>query len=364
MRLLITTDTVGGVWRFGIELAEGLLRAGDTVVLVSFGGIPSASQRLECKRLAECWTKQFYYSASATPLEWMQQNERSYDEGLLILKQMARTFAIDLLHSNQYCYGASDFGVPTVVSAHSDVLSWAEACCEGVIENSPWLQRYSALVQRGLEGAAALTAPTEWMLQNFSSHFDVPKHRQVIANGRTLDLVPSCPRSLQAVTAGRLWDKAKDISLLRSIKTKIPLTIAGAANCDGMASDPIPNARYCGELSQEELLRLFAECAIYICTSRYEPFGLAPIEAALCGCAVLARDIKSLREVWGNAALFFRNADELSNILESLSIHPASLRAQQHRAKAHAQRYSRERMAEEYRALYTAVLAKEYACAG
>jgi glycosyltransferase involved in cell wall biosynthesis len=364
MRLLITTDTVGGVWRFGIELAEGLLEAGDAVALVSFGGAPSSPQRLECELLADHWKQQFYYAASAAPLEWMQQNDICYEEGLLTLQQTARTFGVDLLHSNQYCYGAVEFGVPTVVSAHSDVLSWAEACREGALEDSPWLQRYLTLVQRGLDGAAALTAPTRWMLHNFAKHFDVPKHRQVIANGRTLGSVPSRPKLLQAVTAGRLWDEAKDISLLRSVKSVIPLMIAGAAVCDGIAADSIPNIRYCGELSQEQVLRLFTECAIYICTSRYEPFGLAPVEAALCGCAVLARDIKSLREVWGDAALYFRNADELSNILESLSTQPALLREQQHRAKTHAQRYTRKRMVEEYRVLYAAVLAKEYACAG
>jgi len=37
----------------------------------------------------------------------------------------------------------------------------------------------------------------------------------------------------------------------------------------------------------------------------YEPFGLAPLEAALSRCAIVANDIPSLREVWGSAAMYF-----------------------------------------------------------
>ena len=50
---------------------------------------------------------------------------------------------------------------------------------------------------------------------------------------------------------------------------------------------------------------------MYVSSSVYEPFGLAPLEAALCGCAVVANDIGSLREVWGEAAIYFSGAREL-----------------------------------------------------
>ena len=57
--------------------------------------------------------------------------------------------------------------------------------------------------------------------------------------------------------------------------------------------------------SQPGLHQHFRQSAIYLCASRYEPFGLAPLEAALCGCALVLRDLPSLREIWGNSALFF-----------------------------------------------------------
>jgi glycosyltransferase involved in cell wall biosynthesis len=110
------------------------------------------------------------------------------------------------------------------------------------------------------------------------------------------------------------------------------------------------------------MLRLFAESSMYVCTSRYEPFGLAPLEAALAGCAVVARDIGSLREVWQDSAIYFSNAHQLSGILTKLAERPALLHEAQERAWQQAQLYTRERMKSAYRALFSHVLAKEHAC--
>jgi len=363
MRLLITTDTVGGVWRFGIELIEGLLEAGDAVALVSFGQTPSSSQHTECRRLADRWKQRFRYVASETPLEWMHANDRSYDEGASLLRETVHRFDVDLLHSNQYCYGAVELGIPVLLTAHSDVLSWAQACGRA-LDDSEWLRRYCSLVQRGLDGAAFLTAPTEWMLRTLAANFDVPDQRKTIANGRSIPTVPRIQKSLRAVTAGRLWDEAKGISMLGSVQTGIPLIVAGSIDCDQSGGAPVSKVEHCGEVSQEDMLRIFDGSAIYICTSLYEPFGLAPLEAALCGCAVVARDIDSLREVWNGAALFFSNPVELSGILGALAADPIRLAEQQRKAKTQAQLYTRERMVAEYRELYTTVIAKEHACVG
>jgi glycosyltransferase involved in cell wall biosynthesis len=109
------------------------------------------------------------------------------------------------------------------------------------------------------------------------------------------------------------------------------------------------------------LLALFQESAIYLCTSRYEPFGLAPLEAALCGCAVLVNDITSLREVWDSGALYFDDAAGLSNLLAQLARHPEQLWAAQHRSRRQAQRYTARHMTEQYLAIYQAMLAQREA---
>jgi len=59
-----------------------------------------------------------------------------------------------------------------------------------------------------------------------------------------------------------------------------------------------------GELPRGALARELAAASIYALPARYEPFGLSVLEAALSGCALVLGDIASLRETWGEAALY------------------------------------------------------------
>jgi glycosyltransferase involved in cell wall biosynthesis len=354
MRVLITTDTVGGVWRFVQELASGLLEAGDSVALISFGSTPSAAQCAECLQLAAQWGGAFRYTPSDLPLEWMQENELCFEAGSAVICQVAEQFGPELLHANQYCFGAVELDIPRVVTAHSDVLSWARAC-RGALEETPWLSRYCALVQRGLSGANVVTAPTRWMLDALGEGFSLACESCVIPNGRRIHEVPATRRRLQVVTAGRLWDEAKDVALLENVCSPMPLMVAGATEHDGSAPVRLRGVKHLGALTEQELLRIFSESAVYACTSRYEPFGLAPLEAALCGCAVVARRIEPMEEVWSDAALYFRDARELSELLTWLYDDRKSLHRAQERAFTRASLYTREAMTATYRSLYSKV---------
>lgn len=356
MRVLITTDTVGGVWRFTQELASGLLETGDSVALVSFGQAPSPSQSAECAELALQWGSAFCYADSDTALEWMQHNEDCFEAGAQIIARVAQKFQPDILHSNQFCYGAVELGIPKIVTAHSDVLSWARACRADSLQSSPWLDRYCAIVQQGLDKADLVTAPTQWMLRALQQGFRVLCEAKAIPNGREIaKAVAGNEQRIQAVTAGRLWDEAKDVALVTTVSSPMPIVIAGASECDGSTAPELKNITVLGPRSERELLRLFRESAVYVCTSRYEPFGLAPLEAALCGYAVVARRIESLEEVWGDAACYFCDADDLTEMLVWLYEDRESLRKAQQRAAERASRYTRSAMVASYHALYSGV---------
>lgn len=358
MRLLITTDTVGGVWRFAQELTRGLLEAKCAVAMVSFGREPSEVQRAECRLLSKQWRGQFRFVKTDVPLEWMQENSRSFNDGAPTLERLAREFGAELLHANQFCFGAVKLGIPIVMTAHSDVLSWARVCRPGGLKNSSWLQQYRALVQQGLDGADALTAPTKWMLRALGEEFSLPLEQQVIPNGRFIHVQGGRERRLQALTVGRLWDEAKDVALLEQVRSPMPLIMAGEVECDGSRLSALSGVSLRGTLGEEGILRLAKESAVYVCTSCYEPFGLAPLEAALCGCAVAARRIDSLCEVWEDAAMYFTNAEELSRLLTQLYENKAMLRKMQRRATERAEKYSRERMTRKYLTLFTTIKAR------
>jgi hypothetical protein len=55
--------------------------------------------------------------------------------------------------------------------------------------------------------------------------------------------------------------------------------------------------RFLGPVSDEELIRLYAGCAIFVAPSRYESFGLILLEAMMFAKAVVAGDTGGMREV-------------------------------------------------------------------
>ncbi|HLJ77768.1 MAG TPA: glycosyltransferase family 4 protein [Acidobacteriaceae bacterium] len=353
MRVLITTDTVGGVWTFTQELAGQLLSRGWFIHLVSLGREPSPSQQGWFEDTASQYTGRFSWAALDVPLEWMEDNERAWPEAAPALIRMAHESGADLLHSNQFCFGALPINIPRIVTAHSDVLSWARACRPVSLDDSPWLRRYLELVRSGLSQAHAVVAPTNWMANSLLDDYPRIKRPFVISNGRTIPQPDAAPRRLQAITAGRLWDEAKNVAMLAEVHSPIPLLVAGDVQSGPEKKNAPPaGVTFLGSLASEELLRVFRESAMYLCTSRYEPFGLAPLEAALCGCAVLANDIPSLREVWQDGALYFNQADSLSSLLNRLCSEPDELARAQRQSLDRARTFTAARMVAAYEQLF------------
>ncbi len=357
MRVLMTTDTVGGVWTFTQDLVRGLLQRDCAVALASFGRLPSKPQSGWLQAMQARWGKNFCYQNSEVPLEWMEQNQNAYSSAAPLLIELSQEFAADIFHSNQFCFGALPLKIPKVITAHSDVLSWAECCRNGCLEESAWLKQYCYLVSRGVSRADLVIAPTNWMAQALARNFGV-EQIATIPNGRSLYLAKDVPKKLQAVTAGRPWDDAKNISLLQEVHPPMSLLVAGEKEYANRRVADGGEVEFVGSLLQEELLNLFLESAVYICTSRYEPFGLAPLEAALCGCAILANDIPSLREVWGKDALYFHDADSLEKLLHELADNPELLASAQERSNFRARFYSAERMTDKYVAIFSQALMK------
>lgn len=360
MRLLMTTDTIGGVWTYSKDLCEGLLQAGHELLLISMGRAPSRDQLGWANRTCANWPRGFHYLASVHKLEWMQENARCYSDSEGFLLQQIRQFQPDVLHLNQFCYGALPVSIPKLVVAHSDVVSWNECCRNSLPFEDEWFSNYHRVVARGLRAAHAVVAPTRWMLNSVVRNYGPLSQASVIPNGRMLPPYSVVAKKRQAVTTGRLWDEAKNVRLLEQLDSPMPLLVAGDTCMEGEQSLSSSKLQVLGALSEAAVLRLFAESSIYIVASRYEPFGLAPVEAALSGCAIVANDIMSLREVWGDAAIYFSGAPELSRLLQRLSTDENLLVQAASRANGRARRrYSREKMVSKYEELYASLVVCE-----
>lgn len=359
MRVLMTTDTVGGVWTFTLEMAAGLLERGCMVLLISFGPLPSAAQREQWEELEFRYHERFQFIATEIPVEWFEYDGPVYEQGAVLLEREAMRFAPDLIHSNQFCYGAVDVPIPRVITAHRDVLSRDRAREEGThVLRSPFLSRYQALAQQGLAAADAVVAPTRWMLEELARSFMLSRNTAVVAHGRSLDARIHSFRELRAIASGRMSDAIKGLDTLAAVKSPMPIVVAGQTNPGEEGQIPgYGNARFIGQLSEPEMIDLLEHSSLYISLSFCEPFGITALEAGLCGCAVIARNIPSLLEVWGGAALYFEDGKSLSALLERLNSNPEMLRDARESAFRRAQKFARARMVQQYLSLFRRVLA-------
>ncbi len=104
---------------------------------------------------------------------------------------------------------------------------------------------------------------------------------------------------------------------------------------------------------------LYQACTLFAFPSRYEGFGLPPLEAMACGAPVVVSDASSLPEVVGDAALLVAPddvpgwADAMGRLLADAELR-AELRA---RGLARAARFSYRRVAEETLAVLEQALA-------
>lgn len=69
--------------------------------------------------------------------------------------------------------------------------------------------------------------------------------------------------------------------------------------------DEIPGVVVASGRSDAAISALYANAAALVFPSRYEGFGIPPLEAMVHACPVIASDIPVLRETCGEAAIFF-----------------------------------------------------------
>ncbi|HVO64116.1 MAG TPA: glycosyltransferase family 4 protein [Terriglobales bacterium] len=366
MHVLMTADTVGGVWTYTRELVSELIRRGYRVTLVSFGKLPCTYQIAWMQGLST-----LDYRPTPFALEWMQDSAADIQHSTKYLQQVIAEVQPDLLHFNQFAYGALKTDLPKVVVAHSDVVSWWVAVRGEQPPKTDWTKWYRDLVYAGLAGADEVIAPSRWMMSNVQTHYVQPARARVVYNGRDPSLFDArSEKHNQVVSVGRVWDEAKQISLLLERAQTVPVLIVGSQKHPDKAlgeftAHSVPEeVTFCGQQSEQDIQRLFATSSIYAACSRYEPFGLAPVEAAMSGCAVIANDTASFRELWGDSAYYFKtdNAESLAAAISTLSQDRALRQQYSQRAYCRAiQNFIAERMVDAYEEVYGGFLAQESA---
>jgi glycogen(starch) synthase len=365
-RVLMSADTVGGVWTYAIELARALGGNGIEVALATLGGRASREQRLEARQIG---TVELFESEYRLP--WMEQPWADVRRAADWLLELAAQTTPDIVHLNEPVFGALAWPAPTLAVAHSCVVSWWHAV-RGTAPPDEWV-RYRREMGRGLRAAQRVVAPSRWMLDAVRRFYGV-SGGLVIANGRySADLEPEAKEPL-VFAAGRLWDQAKNLLALEPIAETLawPIYIAGEPCPPGGGNQvTAEHVHLLGQLPPAALAAWLRRASIYAFPARYEPFGLSVLEAALAGCALVLSDLPTLRELWDGAAIFVspEQPGDLRLALEGLVADSALRQALAMRARRHALQYTPARMGRAYLQIYADLLssagsyAEESACA-
>lgn len=336
----MTSDCIGGVWTYSLDLACELERRGHEVVLATMGGPLSDAEESD---LAAAGL--FASDSRDYRLEWMDDPWEDVRAAGHWLLELASLYSVDLVHLNVFSPAALSWPCPVVVVAHSDVATWWRAV-KGKDAPAEW-DRYLDHLAAGLSAADSVVAPTQAMADSLSAVFRVPRV-DVIHNGRSWPEASHSKKEPLLVSIGRVWDEAKNIRVAAEAAQRLPwpLLVAGEGEVPGAAS--------LGRLTRVEVAALVQRASIFVEPALYEPFGLAAVEAAQAGCALVLGDIPSLREVWADAAVYVPPGDveRLRSVLRRLIDDPDELRECQAAARARSERYGVPTMADGYETLY------------
>jgi glycogen(starch) synthase len=349
-RVLMTGDTLGGVWQYSLELSRALIARGHQVLLATMGGLPSAEQRCEVAAI-----KGLQFQASAYKLLWMPEPWRDVAAAGEWLLGIAARWRPDVVHLNDFGHGHLPWGAPVLTVGHSCVLSWWQAVHGDKPPPAEWA-RYKRRVTASLGASSLVVAPTRAMLGSLQRHYGPLRATRVICNGSSRQVAQVQRKTRLIFAAGRLWDAGKNIKALAAAANGLPwpVCIAGPDHAPDGTRHEFANVCMLGALGSAHVLRWFARASIYALPARYEPFGLSILEAALARCALVLGDLPSLRETWDGAALFVDpdDTEQLARTLRRLIEDRELLAHYAARARQRAQCYTPAAMAGAYAQAY------------
>jgi glycosyltransferase involved in cell wall biosynthesis len=348
--VLITTDAVGGVWRYAVEVSRGLAARGCRVVLAVLGPAPSPAQTAEAAEIDGV-----RLIRTGLPLDWLAATPSDLDRASEALAELASTVEVALLHAPALL-GRGAWPVPVVVVAHSCLTTWWEAVRGSpVAPDFAWRARAAA---DGFRRADVVAAPSHAFAAAVCRVHGLTG-LTVVRNGRDPVRLPPVPRDRAVLTAGRLWDDAKNAALLDAVAARLSAPVRAAGAVVGPAGLLVlfRHMTLLGSLAEPAMREAMARASVFASPARYEPFGLAVLEAAQAGLALVLSDIPTFRELWDGAAVFVPpgDPDAWTDALERALDSPGPLA---NRARARAARYSAAAMVDGTAALLAQVTAR------
>lgn len=349
-RLLMTADTVGGVWQYATDLARALQPHGYHTLLAVMGPPPDPAQRAVAREIPGLTLME-----TGLKLDWLASDASTVKTAGRRLAEIAGDTGADIVQLNAPALAADvRFPAPVVAVTHSCVATWWDAVVGGDLP--PDFVWRAELTGQGLRAADKLVSPSMAIAEATARTYRLAERPSVIFNGRApLPLRRTAMHDF-AFTAGRLWDSGKDLATLdrAAARLGIPFKAAGPLSGPNGESIRFKHLVPIGNLDQTALGKCLAPRPVFVSAARYEPFGLAVLEAASAGCALILADIPTFRELWHGAALFVAlgNARAFARAIEDVICDAPRRMTLGNSARRRAGRFSTQSMAAAMAAIY------------
>ncbi|HZH09061.1 MAG TPA: glycosyltransferase family 4 protein [Microvirga sp.] len=342
LRVFMTADAVGGVWQYALDAAEGLRLHGVQTTLAVLGPSPSDDQVQRAKSVG------LDVIATGLPLDWTAERREDVEAAGRAIARLAADMRPDVVHLNSPALGASaEFACPVVSACHSCVATWWDAVRGGPLpEEFLWRTQ---LVAEGYRSSERLLAPTAAFAHITARTYKLPSAPYVVRNGRRALTVNRSPsRQVFAFTAGRLWDEGKNFAAIDRAASRLstPVLAAGPLGGPNGAQIEARHAIALGPQNDDQIAARLSAQPIFVSAARYEPFGLAVLEAAQAGCPLVLSDIPTFRELWDGVALFVDPDDDesIAQAVDQLAADHALRKQLGASARDRARNYSLEAM--------------------
>ncbi len=277
--------------------------------------------------------------------------------------------------------------VPTVVTIH-DLIPLLLRDYRG----GPMQRFYTAFVSATAQNAALALTDSKASRRDILTHLNLSPERVRAIPLAADDRYSPEPRPDDAAIRARYglperyvlylggFDVRKNLAtVLRTyrwagpaIGKECPLVIAGRLPQQDSHFTPDPRrllreqgvdrkfVHFIGFVEESDKPAIYRSAAAFVFPSRYEGFGLPPLEALACGTPVVGSDVASLPEVVGDAGVLLPpdDAQGMAGALIQLAIDATFRAKMRRRALAQAARFSWERTAQETIAAYQSAVSK------
>lgn len=118
--------------------------------------------------------------------------------------------------------------------------------------------------------------------------------------------------------------------------------------------------RWLGEIDEADKPSMYRLAEVMVFPSRYEGFGLPPLEAMACGTPVVACEVSSIPEIVGDAAFLVEpdNAKDMGGAILGLLVQPPLVQQLSNQGLGRASEFSWRKTAQQTQQVYENVLAQ------